>query len=82
MLIVTIAHQEDAKRYKGPVTFYNKQLMPLIGVAKWEALDKARKPHDGRRVAAFLPGNKRSSRTRPVLGDDSERFRGLGRRPL
>ena len=42
-LCVVIAHQEDAKRYKGPVTFYNEQLMALVGVKKWEALDLARK---------------------------------------
>ena len=58
VLCVTIVHQEDAKRYKGPVTYFNEQLMPLVGVAKWEALDKARK----RAVAAgwlhFAPGNR------------------------
>lgn len=43
VLCVTIAHQEDSKRYKGPVTFYNEQLMPLVGVHKWDSLDNARK---------------------------------------
>lgn len=43
VLCVTIAHQEDAKRYKGPVTYFNEQLLPLIGCTKWEALDRARK---------------------------------------
>jgi hypothetical protein len=42
VLCVTIAHQEDAKRYKGPVTFYNGQLLPLVGVTKWETLANAR----------------------------------------
>jgi hypothetical protein len=42
VLCVTIAHLEDAKRYKRPVTFFNEQLMPLIGVTKWESLDRAR----------------------------------------
>jgi hypothetical protein len=42
VLCVIIVHQEDAKRYAGPVTFYNEQLMPLVGVAKWESLDGAR----------------------------------------
>ncbi len=58
VLCVTIAHQEDAKRYKGPVTFFNEQLMPPIGVAKWEALDHAR----ARAVKAgwlhYEPGNR------------------------
>lgn len=42
-LCVTVAMVEDSKRYKGAVTFYNEQLMPLIGVKKWEALDLARR---------------------------------------
>jgi hypothetical protein len=42
-LCVTVALQEDSKRYKGPVTYFNEQLMPLIGVRKWDALDQARK---------------------------------------
>ncbi len=43
VLCITIAHQEDAKRYKGAVTYYNEQLMPLVGMKKWDALDHARK---------------------------------------
>ena len=43
VLCVTVAHQEDAKRYTSPVTFFNEQLMPLIGVSKWDSLDRARK---------------------------------------
>ena len=58
VLCVTIAHQEDAKRYKGAVTFFNEQIMPLIGVSKWDALDRARK----RAVKAcwlhYEPGNR------------------------
>lgn len=30
-LLTVIAHQEDVKRYKGPVTYWNEQLMPLCG---------------------------------------------------
>ena len=41
-LCVTVAHQEDAKRYKGAVTYYNGQLLPLVGVDRWETLDHAR----------------------------------------
>ena len=58
VLCVTIAHREDAKRYKGPVTYYNEQLMPLIGVSKWESLESAR----NRAVQAgwlhYKPGNR------------------------
>src|SRR5262245_8123058 len=41
-LVVCIASVEDAKRYSGPVTFYNGQLLPLLGITKWETLDRAR----------------------------------------
>lgn len=41
-LLVCIAHQEDAKRYKGAVTYFNGQLAPMLGFAKWERLSKAR----------------------------------------
>lgn len=43
VLCVTIAHTEDARRYSGPVTFFNEQLLPIVGVRKWEALDLARR---------------------------------------
>lgn len=42
-LCVIIVTTEDAKRYTGPVTFYNEQLLPILGVRKWESLDRARK---------------------------------------
>ncbi|VTR96019.1 Phage replication protein O OS=Rhodopirellula sp. SWK7 GN=RRSWK_03022 PE=4 SV=1 [Gemmata massiliana] len=32
LLLIAIAHTEDAKGYRGPVTFWNPQLFPLIGV--------------------------------------------------
>ena len=55
-LVVTIAHQEDAKRYTGPVTFYNEQLMPVIGVRKWEALDNARNRAVNAGWLVYVPG--------------------------
>lgn len=42
LLCTVVAAQEDAKRYSGPVTFYNNQLLPIIGASKWETLDRAR----------------------------------------
>ena len=57
-LCVVIAHQEDAKRYRGAVTFYNEQLMPLVGVSKWEALDKARQRATDAGWLHYTPGNK------------------------
>lgn len=58
VLCVTVAHQEDAKRYRGPVTFFNEQLMPLIGVTKWEALDSARRRAVEAGWLYYAPGNR------------------------
>ena len=41
-LLTVVAHQEDAKRYSGPVTFYNSQLMPLCGFSSEGRLIRAR----------------------------------------
>ena len=41
-LCVTVAHQEDAKRYTGAVTYFNEQLMAQVGVSKWVSLARAR----------------------------------------
>jgi hypothetical protein len=41
-LITQIAHQEDASRYAGPVTFWNEQLMAICGFKNVRALDRAR----------------------------------------
>lgn len=30
-MLTVIVHQEDAKKYKGPVSYWNEQLMPLCG---------------------------------------------------
>ena len=41
-LLAVIAHQEDAKRYTGPVTFYAEQLLPLCGFASKGRLNRVR----------------------------------------
>jgi len=41
-MITQIAHQEDAGRYAGPVTFWNEQLMGICGFKNVRALDRAR----------------------------------------
>lgn len=43
LLVVVVATTEDAARYRRPVSFFNGQLMMLLGLHKWEALDRARK---------------------------------------
>ena len=42
-LLTVIAMTEDARRYRGPVTFWTSQLLPLVGFAKWDRLDAARR---------------------------------------
>jgi hypothetical protein len=58
VLCVTIAHQEDAKRYSGSVSFFNEQLMPLVGVTKWESLDRARQRAAQAGWLHYEPGNR------------------------
>lgn len=41
-LLTVVAHQEDSKRYIGPVTYYNEQLMPLVGAAGNDSFALAR----------------------------------------
>lgn len=41
-LLTIIACTEDARRYRGPVAYWNEQLLPLVGFGKWERLDRAR----------------------------------------
>jgi hypothetical protein len=41
-LLTIIAHQEDAKRYRGAVTYYNEQLLPLCGFGGKDRLVRAR----------------------------------------
>lgn len=41
-LVTQIAHQEDAARYAGAVTFWNEQLMAICGFKSVRALDRAR----------------------------------------
>ncbi|MCY2989825.1 MAG: hypothetical protein NTY19_18425 [Planctomycetota bacterium] len=43
ILCTCIVTVEDAKRYRGPVSFHNGQLLPILGFGKWERLDAARR---------------------------------------
>jgi hypothetical protein len=43
MLVIFVAHTEDAKHYTAPPTFFNEQLLPILGLRKWDALDNARR---------------------------------------
>lgn len=41
-LLAVILHTEDAARYRGPVSFFNTQLMETLGFRKWEQFDAVR----------------------------------------
>lgn len=43
LVVTAIAHAEDAKRYSGAVTYWNDQLIPILGFGSWGQLDRARK---------------------------------------
>ncbi len=58
VLCVTVAHQEDAKHYTGAVTFFNEQLMALVGVSKWESLSRARERAVKAGWLCYEPGNR------------------------
>jgi hypothetical protein len=42
-LLAVILHTEDAARYRGPVSYFNSQLIETLGFKKWEQFDTARK---------------------------------------
>lgn len=42
-LLAVILHTEDAARYRGPVSYFNSQLMETLGFRKWATFDAARK---------------------------------------
>ena len=43
LLVVFVAHTEDVKRYTAAPNFYNDQLLAMLGIRKWETLDRARR---------------------------------------
>lgn len=43
VLLTVIVHTEDARKYSGPVTFWNDQLQSVLGFSSWGKLDRARK---------------------------------------
>lgn len=57
-LLTTIAHTEDAKGYRGPVTFFNEQLMAVTGYNSADALDRARKKAVDAGWLHYQPGGK------------------------
>lgn len=57
LLVTMIAHTEDAKRYTAPVTFWNDQLMSIMGFS-WGKLDRARKRAVASNWLHYEPGGR------------------------
>jgi len=57
-LLTVIAHQEDAAYYKRAVTFYNEQLMPLLGIGGRSRLVHARRRAVDKGWLHYEPGAK------------------------
>lgn len=57
-LLTMVAITEDAAGYKRPVTWYNEQLMPLIGIASVSSLIRARTRCVNAGWLRYLPGAK------------------------
>jgi hypothetical protein len=57
-LLTIIAHTEDAKGYRGPVTFFNEQLMMVCGLASRNTLVRARQAAIGAGWLHYEPGGK------------------------
>jgi hypothetical protein len=59
LLVICIAHTEDAAFYRRAVTFYDSQLMSLVGIASWRALNRARQSAVNGGWLHFAPGGNR-----------------------
>ena len=60
-LLSIVVHTEDCKRYAGPVTFYNEQLLPLVGIGGRARLVRARQAAQEAGWLHYEPG----ARNRP-----------------
>ena len=58
-LVTCIAQVEDSKRYSGPVTYWNGQLLPVTGFQSWGRLDRARKKAVDAGWLHYTPGQNR-----------------------
>jgi hypothetical protein len=58
-LLTVVAMTEDARGYTDPVTFYNGQLLPLVGVGSVDALDRVRRRCIEAGWLHYIPGGRR-----------------------
>ncbi len=61
LLCHVIAMQEDAIRYTRGVTFYNSALQNILGIAKWDSLNKARNKAVSKGWLHYEPRGKRQA---------------------
>lgn len=57
-LLMTVAMTEDAKSYRGAVTYWNEQLVPLVGLSNVKALDRVRSRAIEAGWLHYTPGGK------------------------
>lgn len=57
-LLVTIAMVEDARGYRGPVTWFNQNLADVLGCGSVDSLDRIRKRAIGSGWLHYRPGTK------------------------
>lgn len=79
-LLMTIAMTEDAKSYRGPVTFWNEQLVPLLGLNNVKALARIRDRAVESGWLHYEPGGK--GRPGVYWVDVPESFRGMDDAPV
>lgn len=58
LLLITVALTEDASHYRRGVTFWDGQIMPIIGLSSWRSLDRARKAAVNAGWLHYEPGGK------------------------
>jgi hypothetical protein len=58
-LLTVIAHTEDARGYRGAVTFYNEQLFPLVGAGSVDSLSRTRAKAISAGWLVYFPGGRK-----------------------
>ena len=58
-LLTVIAMTEDARWYTDPVTYYNEQLAPLVGLNSVDSLDRVRAKCIASGWLRYTPGGRR-----------------------
>ena len=57
-LLTCVAHTEDAKGYRGAVTYFNGQLLPILGIKSEDTLDRVRKKAVAAGWLHYEPGRR------------------------